>query len=105
MHLGPDFLQGWMPYEDHYSASTGKRIVLPVRLGHSAHPPVPMIVDTGAPWNIIDPEIAEMTGLVEGTDDVERILVIRGDRFRGRLLRGSISLKAEEGEDLDADGV
>lgn len=52
---------GQCRYQDHFPGDTRNvRIVIPVQLGGIN---LPAIVDTGAPWNIIDPEIIHGLGM------------------------------------------
>lgn len=60
------------------------------------------IVDTGAPWCVIDPAIARQVGAVAHADyEPDEKLMIRGMLYKGRLLRMGISLEAEQGHSLN----
>ncbi|MFB2919174.1 hypothetical protein [Aerosakkonema funiforme] len=59
------------------------------------------IVDTGAPYPIIAPKVARQAGLDRLTP-LERItMLVRGMRLEGGLIRVTMTLLANEGEDLD----
>jgi hypothetical protein len=55
------FAIGSTDYDEHYPNDWhNTRIVVTVLAGGYA---VPMIVDTGAPWCVLDPELAELWGI------------------------------------------
>ena len=61
------------------------------------------MVDTGAPWCILEPKLAEAV-----RDQMEElpgqvVLSSRWGRFQGRLHLGTVKLSADVGEDLDVD--
>lgn len=95
------FAVGATGYRDHYPGQERfTRVVLPVVVEERLT--VPAIVDTGAPWCILDPAIARQLGLAvraEYTPDEK--LLIRGIEYKGKLLRMDISLEAEHGNRLD----
>jgi hypothetical protein len=94
------FAVGSTPFEDRYPGDEhNARIVLTVTPEDG--PSTPMIVDTGAPWCILGPELAEAWGTTfhEIYRPSER-LNIRGISYTGRLVRATIVLKATSGEDL-----
>ena len=61
------------------------------------------MVDTGAPWCIFEPsigrDIQDRLSALSGTS----VLDTRLGRFEGRLYLGSVTLLADEGEDLDVE--
>jgi hypothetical protein len=94
------FTQGVMRYRDFYGADYhNTRIVIDAALPNAEV--VSMIVDTGAPWCILDPEDAEAAQLGEPLG-IEQ-LYVRGSLYIGFLYRIPITLKAIEGEDLTVD--
>jgi hypothetical protein len=99
------FAVGSTPYVDHYPGDQrNTRIVVTVASprGHA----VPMIVDTGAPWCILDPELAELWGLTPtATYTPSTALNVRGTSYRGSLLRASIILLATRGADLEVEAT
>jgi len=63
-----------------------------------------MIVDTGAPWSILDPELAKAWNFTSEADPAHvASLNIRGETRRGRLIRANIILEATNGEDLSVE--
>ncbi|MCL1465632.1 retroviral-like aspartic protease family protein [Argonema galeatum] len=59
------------------------------------------IVDTGAPYPIIAPRVARNAGL-DRLPILERItMLVRGMRLEGGLIRVTMTLIADEGDDLD----
>lgn len=71
---------------------------------HRIHDPVLAVVDTAAPWCIFEPGVA---AALRRTFSPLRNVVLstRLGRFGGTLYRGSITLVAEEGENLDVDST
>ena len=66
---------------------------------------VPAIVDTGAPWCLLDADIlAEIEPVQADSLPTER-LSIRGLSYQGRLTRLIVSLRADEGEDVDLEAT
>jgi len=57
-------------------------------------------LDTGAPWSILDAEVAENLNLLDGTGEVVRVTTWKG-RIEGRLERIGVRLHADEGDSLD----
>ncbi len=57
-----------------------------------------MILDTGATWCTMDPEL--VSGL--GVSDLGLVhrMIIRGEEYEGRILRLVLTLSADEGEEL-----
>lgn len=82
---------------------TDARIVVHVGI-HRIHDPVLAVVDTAAPWCIFEPGVA---AALRRTFSPLRNVVLstRLGRFGGTLYRGSITLVAEEGENLDVDST
>ena len=94
------FAVGSAHFEDRYPGDEhNARIVLTATL--EGGPSTPMIVDTGAPWCVLNPELADAWGITfhEIYRPSER-LNIRGVPYTGRLVRAAIVLKATSGEDL-----
>lgn len=65
--------------------------------------PIPVIVDTGAPWSILDPEVAKVWSFT--SEVAAASLNIRGETRRGRLLRAHVILEATNGEDLTVEAT
>ncbi|MGH7599035.1 MAG: hypothetical protein ACREOI_21985 [bacterium] len=101
------FVTGSTRYDDHYQGDEKQnRIVLTITPEKAKYPPIKMIVDTGAPWCILDPDLAEAWDLTSGADDAPITnLNIRGEAHRGRLTRANIILEATNGEDLTVEAT
>jgi len=101
------FACGVAYYETEYPGRpTGERLVLYIALATGLYP---FVVDTGAPWSVLNPEIAESLGgnlerdvcLGKG----ERIR-IQGAEFEGWLCKTRVTLRSEcDGMDLDLSDV
>ena len=79
------------------------RIIIPIVVEVDHQILTQAVLDTGAPYAILDPEIARAAGF---TDDLalDRIKMnIRGQRLAGSLTRLNITLQATEGDDLTID--
>ena len=63
------------------------------------------VVDTGAPYVILAPEIARKAGVDRASALETRTMLIRGMRLEGFLVRLNIKLVAIQGEDLDVDST
>lgn len=70
---------------------TGKRI------------PIQAVLDTGAPYAILDPAIAEAVGFTSEQAIDRTKMLIRGMRLEGALTRVSITFQATQGDDLSID--
>ncbi len=96
------FSTGVATYEDSYPGDEGAaRIVLSVSV--EGRISTQAVVDTGAPWCILDPELARRVGVSadEGYTPATR-LSIRGILYTGSLHAMSIGLRNErEGDDLE----
>jgi predicted aspartyl protease len=58
------------------------------------------LLDTGAPWSLLDAEVAENLNLLNGNGEPKTIKTWRGD-VQGRLERINLRLHADEGDSLD----
>ncbi len=99
------FVSGVTRYEDHYPGQEDSaRMVIPLVVAGQLT--VPAIVDTGAPWCILDPEIAEwVQDAVQALYTPEQRLMIRGVLYRGRLLRLTLTLPSFQGESLQVEAT
>jgi hypothetical protein len=99
------FATGVTRYAGHYPGDQrNARIVVTIASigGHA----IPMIVDTGAPWCVLDPELAELWGLTpSATYTPSTALNVRGTSYRGSLVRATIVLQATSGADLEVDAT
>jgi hypothetical protein len=96
---GEDFATGALRYL--YQKGTEHdvfpRIIIPVEINSF---PVNAIVDTGAPFVVCPPELAEVLALVpDKAIEAFPGMVIRGRRFSGYLHEVSIRFRAEAGRD------
>ena len=98
--LRDGFAVGSTHYADRYPGDEhNARIVVTVASPQGRA--IEMIVDTGAPWCILDPELAEAWNLLSRTGHITLDwLNVRGERFAGRLVRANLTLQADAGEDL-----
>ncbi len=101
------FAIGSTHYDDHYHPDEQQnRIVLTIEPVTNKYSPTKMIVDTGAPWCILDPYLAEAWDVTSNSDRAPLTsLTIRGETRTGRLLRASILLQATNGEDLTVEAT
>ena len=100
-----NFVSGAMSYLDSYPGQEEtSRIVLPLLL--EGQLTIQAVLDTGAPWCVLDPEIAEIvtTPEVARYTPQERLL-IRGVRYDGQLYRMGFHLIAEFGNSLEIDAT
>lgn len=58
------------------------------------------LLDTGAPWSILDSEVAENLNLLNGDGESKTVKTWKGD-ITGRLERIHLRLHADEGNSLD----
>jgi len=106
LFISGNFASGVTCYEDRYSnQEQSTRIVLTVTV--ERYLTVRAIVDTGAPWCILAPEIVERLGITPRTSyALDERLTIRGISYEGKLLRMKIGLRAEqEGEDCEIEAT
>jgi hypothetical protein len=61
-------------------------------------------VDTGAPWSILDEDIADSLNLFDGDGERKTVTTWRG-RIEGRLERVGIRLHADDGSSLDLEAT
>lgn len=107
MGIGQAFgnaLEGRIEYVDRHPNDKNYRIVMPVLFGDSVLPTM-CIVDTGAPWCILDPEEALALGLDPNNALEPTTIGIRGFSYHGYLHRVSIRLEALEGKALTTDAT
>ena len=98
------FASGLVYYEDQYPGQDPTaRVVLTVTIA-GLHT-VPAIVDTGAPWCLLDADILAAIELVQADSLPTERLAIRGVHYQGRLTRLILRLRADEGEDVDLEAT
>jgi hypothetical protein len=98
------FAIGATDYTEHYSNDQrNTRIVITVVAGGYA---IPMIVDTGAPWCVLDSELAHLWGLTPTeTYTVSTTLHVRGMAYEGALVRAVVALQATRGAGLEIEAT
>lgn len=97
------FATGLVTYKDHYPGhNTDARIVLPITIAGMLT--TPAILDTGAPWCVLDPELlAELRPTLDLQETSP--LFLRGVRYTGQLVRVPLRIPAERGNDLEVDAT
>src|SRR5260370_36752496 len=96
--LGPDgFAVGRLTYSDVFAGDYNARIVVPITVENTIA--TTAILDTGAPWCILNPYTARRLNLERRADCLKspRSLHLRGSIYQGQLCQMSIFLEAEEG--------
>jgi hypothetical protein len=95
------FASGMTRYVDHYPGQYDTaRIVVLISVG--GLPPTEAVVDTGAPWCLLDPSVAELLNeVVRAVDTQSQQLQTRWGLIEGQLHRMTVSLLAEEGNGLE----
>jgi hypothetical protein len=101
--IDPCFATGVATYEDHYPGEPGHaRIVLTVLVEEQIS--VPAVVDTEAPWCILNPELARKVRISTDNDYPIKRMSLRGLTYEGALHRLTSGLRNElEGDDLRID--
>jgi hypothetical protein len=101
------FVAGSTVYEDYYPGDEGQnRIVLNVAPEGQKGADVKMIIDTGAPWCILNPRLLEEWDLIsEAPPSPTTKLNIRGEIRWGSLMRANLTLEATSGEDLTVEAT
>lgn len=95
-----DFASGVTSYEDRFPGDEADRLrlVIYVQIGQTL---TPCIVDTGAPWCVINPSLAQPLLDAKQVDYVEAITYeIRGTRYEGSLVRLDLAFQDELSGDL-----
>jgi hypothetical protein len=100
--LPKDFARGVVGYSDNDPTQTYSRIVIPVRFDGLL---VAAMVDTGAPYCILDPEAAAALSVDESSIIAYDRLTIRGHVFNGGICRLPITLMADRGDGLTIDAT
>ena len=95
---------GQLHYLDYFPDDREARIVAPLVVEQLVT--IPAIVDTGAPYCIVNSYWTEKLNFdpAEAVSDEQR-LAIRGYVVRGYLYRVAFTLEADEGDDLDVDAT
>mgnify|MGYP001127612634 CR=1 FL=1 len=104
--IGGHFATDVTTYDDFYPGDEDNaRIVTTVSIAGSVT--TQAIVDTGAPWCILHPELAESVGIrAHSGYEPSRKLFVRGISCAGRLHRVLIGLRGEKlGNDLEVEAT
>lgn len=103
--LGALRQMGWASgavfYQDTYPPSDLQRIAFPLLLENDLR--VLFLLDTGAPFSILDPSLAQRLPHTQGS----RLsgLRIRGESFDGFLSRFNVTIPVDEGEPLSLEST
>ena len=103
--ISGQFATGVTHYKDNYPGDEkSARIVLPITI--EGHVTVSAIVDTGAPWCVLAPEIIELLRpMVHARYESEDTLMVRGMSYEGQLLRLRVGLEAQSGNSLEIEST
>ena len=97
---GAMFSVGRADYLDEPPPATGRTARVYLRVAaEGMEEPFLALLDTGAEWSVLDREIAEELGLI-GADSQPYTLRHVGGTSAGRLVRTTLLILADEGEDL-----
>jgi len=100
---GEPFATGALTYDDGQPESAANaRIMIQVQIEGQA---IRAMVDTGAPWVVLDPELAEDMQIEGGAPVESARLQIRGTTYDGSLHRIPVHLLAERGESQPVDAT
>lgn len=98
------FASGLVYYEDQYPGQDPTaRIILTVTVA-GLHT-VPAIVDTDAPWCLLDADILAEIEPEQLDSLLTERLAVRGVSYQSRLTRLMVSLRADVGEDVDLEAT
>jgi hypothetical protein len=98
------FVVGATRYLEHYPGHADPRIVVTVSMG--GRHTFPAVVDTAAPWCVLDPEIADVLhDLILDEDATTRLVVIRGMEYPGKLIRVLLGVQVDEGESREVEAT
>lgn len=89
-------------YRPATESETTNRIILKLQVADAE---IDAILDTGAPYPILAPRLARQAGLDRLPPLERKIMLIRGMRLDGSIIRVNMTLPADEGEDLDVDAT
>ena len=81
------------------------RIQLPIVVTMDSSFETLAVLDTGAPYMILDPTIAETIGFRPEQSLGQISMQIRGQKMPGSLVRLNISLEAQQGQDLTVEAT
>jgi hypothetical protein len=99
---GRPFATGACLYRDQLASGRAETSRVVVRVSISGFQ-TQAVVDTGGVYLVCDPEISDLLDLTLGASLDVDTLVIRGYKYEGYLQRVTITMLAEEGENLELD--
>jgi hypothetical protein len=79
------------------------RIIIPIIVEFDQQILTQAVLDTGAPYAILSPDVAEAAGFTSDQAIARIFMNVRGKRLEGSLTRLSITLQATQGVDLTVD--
>ncbi len=100
---GTPFTNGRAPYFDQGADPVESTASIFVRIESVGVGPVLAQLDTGAAWSVLNAEIAETLGLLNGDGEQIRLKTRLGD-FNGRLEEAMLTILAQDGESLEVNG-
>lgn len=81
------------------SQETTNRIIIPIEIGNGIK--IEAVLDTGAPYVILDPNLAPLAGFTPASVLFQEIMNIRGAKLLCNVARLDFALRADEGDDID----
>jgi hypothetical protein len=81
------------------------RIILPISIDVGKSITTQAVLDTGAPYGIITPDIAQAAGYTTDLALERETLKVRGLKLNGSLVRLNITLQASIGQNLTVDAT
>ena len=102
---GQSFSQGRASYFDHDPARPEPTSKIYVQVEPEGFGAVILAqLDTGAPWSILDREIAKAIDALDGDGQVTKVNA-RGGTYEGKLIKHRVTLLATAGASLDVDAT
>lgn len=102
---GTEFTTGRSRFFDHPPGSPERTPKIFVRIqAESIDGVIFAQLDTGAPWSILDAEVAETLSLLGGDGEPVTMSTLHG-KINGRLERTSLAIVADEGESVSIEAT
>lgn len=102
---GENFSSGRATFHDSPPANPDRSARVYVKVAvDGMEEPFLALLDTGAEWSVLDPEIAGESGLAE-VDGQEITMEHRHGRTAGKLVRARLTMLADEGDGLDVEAT
>jgi predicted aspartyl protease len=83
--------------------TSNRIIIIPIEIGNGIK--IEAVIDTGAPYVILDPNLAPLAGFTPELVLSEEIMLIREVKLSGKIARLGFSLRADEGDDMDIEAT